>query len=212
MLQLNSLKAQDWCDSTLSLCDSISIDSIFFTNSPTLGDRVHFQITSNHYFLYAPSSVICPINDSVEFVDNSICYTGLFGPVNIHPYYEFLNISVAGDTLVGHILVDNRNNFFQNCMMSFSIAIPGQNVGMNNDWLQNELEVFPNPTNNLLSINFKNNNVPINNIQLIDLLGRRQEINFTLPLIDLSNVPSGLYILHLELNDTRLVTEKIIIR
>ena len=54
-------------------------------------------------------------------------------------------------------------------------------------------------------------NATINNIQLIDLIGRKQKLNHTLSLIDLVGVPEGLYILQIGLDDTRLVTKKIMI-
>ena len=65
--QINILVAQDSCDPTLPICDSVFIDSIVFAELPSTGNHVIFQVTTEHHFLYAPNFVICS-DSNIDFL------------------------------------------------------------------------------------------------------------------------------------------------
>lgn len=211
-LCINSTTAQNLCDSTFIICDSVTIDSIVFTDFPDTGDRIHFNFTSDHDFLHGPSFTICTDDNNIEFVSNNYPFFGIVGPITVNTYYEFQNFNIVGDTLEGHIIVDNLNNSFPNCIILFKTPIIEGTTSINNNRLQNKVAVFPNPTNNYLTIDLNNNYLTGKGIQLFDLMGRKQKIDYSSPIIDLSQVSTGLYILQFELNDSEIVTKKIIVQ
>ena len=74
---IHESRAQVLCDSTLMVCDSVSIDSVFISQINNF-DAFMFEVTVSHYFLYAPTFVLCMSSDSVQFVDTSMGFTGIF--------------------------------------------------------------------------------------------------------------------------------------
>ena len=211
LFQLNLSTAQGVCDSSYSVCDSISIDSIIITNFITTGDRIHFYISSDHDFIYAPSFVICPDNDSVAFINNNFFLTGIFGPSTVTIYYEFLNFSILTDSISGNIIIDNSNNAFENCSIYFSKSI-AELALINKTIIENNIALFPNPVKDYLSIKLKNQNGTINSIKLLDFMGKEQEVRLCNSSIDLRNIIPGLYLISLELSNYKSVTKKIIIK
>ncbi len=209
MISVNVLIAQSWCDSTLIVCDSVVVDSILFTHSAANGDRVHVAITSNHDLLYAPNFVLCPSDGAIAFVSNEHSYFSLFGPASVLPYYEFENFEIVGDSLIGNVIVDNTNNGFEDCIVSFRTAVPAISTGLVND-LNNSIEVFPNPANDFVTVKTKFPD-QIQHIFLVDNLGKRHPMSVVSERIDISEMLPGVYLICLEMRDKQNIVKKIVI-
>ena len=206
---INESRAQVLCDSTLMVCDSVSIDSVFISQINNF-DAFMFELTVSHYFLYAPTFVLCMSSDSVQFVDTSIGFTGIFGPSTtaLHYVFQDFNFSI-GDEIAGAIVVDNSNNSIDNCHIPFSITVNELTL-IEESHLENSLEIFPNPANDLLVVQLQNENDDILNIQLFNLAGIRQSTFFFENTIDLSGIIPGYYTVHLELSNGKRIIQKII--
>jgi hypothetical protein len=208
----HTLQGQVWCDSTYAVCDSVFIDSLTFAYFPTRGDRVIVFITTQHERLYAPTFVICPANDSVDFEMSLHFYTSLYGPVQVHPFYEFLDLNTAGDTLSGYIVLDNGNNEFESCRMPFHVATPsGGSTGFGDRPVENMLDVFPNPTHGQLFIRNSSSDTAIEAIYLTDVLGRTKRLDLLKGAIDLGRTPAGWYLLVVTLSDSSMITKRIFV-
>lgn len=208
----NAIKAQVPCDSTYTLCDSISIDSIFITSSAEIGDRLHFRITVTHDFLNGPIFIICTEDEDIEFEDINHLFSGIVGPVTLPLFYDFLNFEVVSDTIKGHLVLDDFNNSFPNCIMPFEFSINNETTNDNIDKIENEIDIFPNPTREYLFINLRDNALTGDGFYLFDLMGRKHDLVYDNPKIDISQMPKGMYILTFEVNHSIIISEKIIIR
>ena len=169
-----------------------------------------FEVTVSHYFLYAPTFVLCMSSDSVQFVDTSMGFTGIFGPSTtaLHYVFQDFNFSI-GDEITGAIVVDNSNNSIDNCQIPFSITVNELTL-IEESHLENSVEIFPNPANDLLVVQLQNENDDILNIQLFNLAGIRQSTFFFENTIDLSGIIPGYYTVHLELSNGKRIIQKII--
>jgi hypothetical protein len=208
ILQLEFISAQEWCDSSFEQCDSITIVSVLFTHVPTTGDRVHFYATNYHEFLHGPAFIICT-DDNLDFVSDIHLYTGLPGPFVFTMFYEFVDFSMTGDTLTGHLVVDNRGNAFPNCIIPYQFPIPDDILGVSDISVDSTIEVYPNPADDRVFININAHNVTVHQVQLTDLLGRRLDVHFTSSFIDVSELPPGCYGVRNDLVDGRPVVRKI---
>ena len=208
-LMINESRAQVLCDSTLMVCDSVSIDSVFISQINNF-DAFMFELTVSHYFLYAPTFVLCMSSDSVQFVDTSMGFTGIFGPSTtaLHYVFQDFNFSI-GDEIAGAIVVDNSNNSIDNCQIPFSITVNELTL-IEESHLENSVEIFPNPANDLLVVQLQNGNDEILNVQLFNLAGIRQSTFFFENTIDLSGIIPGYYTVHLELSNGKRIIQKII--
>jgi hypothetical protein len=156
--------------------------------------------------------VICPANDSVDFEMPLHFYTTLFGPVQVHPFYEFLDLNTAGDTLSGYIVLDNGNNEFESCWMPFHVATPsGGSTGIADLPQEHILNVFPNPTHGQLFIQNNNSGATLESIYLTDILGRMKRIDQLEGVIDLGRTPAGWYLLIVTLSDSSVITKRIFV-
>lgn len=212
MTCLTSIKAQGLCDSTLVVCDSVTVDSVVFTSFPQTGDRVHFFMTSNYDYLNGPIFTICPLDSGIEFVSDDYVFSGIVGPITFIAFYEFLDFHVVGDSLQGYLVLDNKNNLRQNCALFFQVAI---DPGASNTSEVHQLDgitVFPNPTKYELTVDLAGNTLTGNEMQLFDLMGGRQDITYTATSVDLSSIASGVYYLRLEVKDDRVVTKRVVVR
>jgi len=202
-------RAQTICDSTYTICDSLSIDTVFIAHSNNF-DQLIFQVDDNYHFLYAPNFVICPDSDSVQFVDDVMDFTGIFGPSLVGLQYTFENFNFPnGFQISGTIVLDNSNIGNNNCQFPFSITVNA--LGLNDPPTENSFVLFPVPANDHLTVKAKNENDKILHVQLFDLAGIQQKISFTDNTIDVSEISPGLYTVHLELRNGSRIREKIII-
>lgn len=149
---INSNRAQELCDSSYKLCDSLTIDSILITHNPNTGDLIHFLITAHHQFLHGPIISICPENDSIDFVNNQLLFSGIAGPTHVNSYQEFMDLAKLGNTITGHHIVNNTNNSFSNCNLPFSFPIPEETTRINSPDMANEVTIYPNPAHDELTI------------------------------------------------------------
>lgn len=209
LFQMNSLAAQESCDSTLMSCDSVFIDSIIFAELPTTGDHVIFQITTEHHFLYAPNFVVCSQNN-IDFSNTDYGYFSIYGPEEITPLYPYTNMDIPNNIFEGYMVVENSANAMENCIISFNTIISNQSTSIYDNSLEDKIKISPNPASSHILIEIENNN-KIKNALLIDVLGKQQKVEINSSLIDITTVSEGTYILQLELDDGEFYTQKIII-
>jgi len=84
-------------------------------------------------------------------------------------------------------------------------------LGINNIEKQNEnISVYPNPTNNILNIEVQENSKPLQ-VTLYNTLGKEvMRTNLSSSQINIANLPQGLYLLNISSNGKILNTEKIV--
>ncbi|MFT4660626.1 MAG: hypothetical protein ACI8XB_000894 [Patiriisocius sp.] len=206
---LNEFRSQSICDSTYMVCDSVFIDSIFLTS---FGDDewLAMQVSVDHDFIYAPNLHVCPSIDSIMFLDETMEFTSIFGPSSHFVHYVFQDFNFPLNfELAGNLVVDNFNNSFNNCQIPFSITI-NEPTGIDDSSLENKIEIFPNPVNDLLIVQFLDGNDDILDIQLFNLAGVKQNINITDEGVELSAIASGLYTIHIALRNGQLIVKKAI--
>lgn len=206
---MNGLSAQVSCDSTYALCDSIRIDSVFFTHNEN-GDRIHFSMQTAYQSLYAPVFSICPDDENTTFLDNDYDFFGIGGPSMVYLYYQFQDFDFSLDSLPGEIILDNSNNSLSDCVIPFNASTAITTNGLEQVVTQNEIILSPNPAKAFLTLYWPTPHSDIRSIQLLDFAGKRQPFRMSDNLMDLSLIPSGLFILHIELNDGTLITKKVI--
>lgn len=83
-------------------------------------------------------------------------------------------------------------------------------VGYSENQLDELLHIYPNPTSDILKIDYANSN-EIKEIVIIDLDGRQRKSFVPSKTITVSDLPSGTYYLKLHLTDDRFLQRKIII-
>ena len=206
---MNSMAAQEWCDSTYVACDSVFLDSIWITHHPQYGDRLQVRIRTEHEFLHGPIFRLCPTEDSVQFLDNSFPFFGIMGPASYLMYYQFQEFNFSDETITGELILDNTANPFPNCIISFSITVSDTTTALNDDIFENEIEIYPNPADYQLTIKLQKENSKINTIQLFDLMGKRQQISTNGQSVDLRQLPVGMYILQIDFDNEKSVIKKV---
>lgn len=207
---INESRAQELCDSTYMVCDSLSIDSAFILQTNNFY-WLMFEVTVSHQFLYAPTFVLCTSSDTPQFVDTSMGFTGISGPSTTTLHYvfqDFFNFPI-GYEIAGEIVLDNSNNGNNNCTMPFSITVNELTV-TEEAHLENSAEIFPNPANDQLVVKLQNENDEILKLQLFNLAGIKQSVYFFDNTINLSEIIPGYYTLHLELSNGQRIIQKII--
>ena len=81
----------------------------------------------------------------------------------------------------------------------------------NENFLLNEITIYPNPTNNILNINYGTSAVEIKSVQIHDLLGKIvYQSQSKVETIDLSNFKSGIYLLDITTESNGKITKKLI--
>lgn len=102
-------------------------------------------------------------------------------------------------------IVPTNNIFFDISNEDFSIT------GMNLlEFSDGKVQVYPNPTSNMINIKLKTNSVYINEINLIDLNGKKvlhttNEKNTNLINLDVSNIDNGFYFIEMYTESERLI-------
>ena len=210
LFMLLESRAQTICDSSYATCDSLSIDTVFITHSNN-NDMLIFEMNDTYHFLYAPNFVICPDSNSVQFVDDVMGFTGIFGPSLVGLHYTFQSFSFPnGFQINGTIVLDNSSSGNSNCQIPFSITV-NELSGFNAPHLKNSISIYPVPASDQLTIKSKNENNEIMHIELYNIAGMKQKISFTDSTVDVSKISPGLYTIRLELSHGSCVLQKIII-
>lgn len=104
----------------------------------------------------------------------------------------------------------NRNGTFYFSDLKFFVQTTSLSVEdaiLNN----NDVLVYPNPTNNILNIKFSNPNIQIKKVQLTDVSGKIIYNNGSTNTIQVQGFSKGLYFLSLETTTGYLITKKIVI-
>jgi len=79
------------------------------------------------------------------------------------------------------------------------------------DILQNEINIFPNPANETLTVSSGNLQFSIHHVIITDINGKRI-MNFTQSSVNISLLPAGLYFLRVELTSGESVVRKIVVQ
>ncbi len=93
----------------------------------------------------------------------------------------------------------------------YSNTVSGNTDGstsINNELAEEKLQVYPNPTNGIVSIQFTNNSSTT--IELYNAIGERlisEQINQSKHTIDISNYPNGVYFLKADGNMTKIIKQ-----
>ncbi|MGE4542136.1 MAG: T9SS type A sorting domain-containing protein [Bacteroidales bacterium] len=104
----------------------------------------------------------------------------------------------------------NENNdtidVFWQTFGDFSILILGTDEFASNK----DFQLYPNPTINTITIDFKGQDFNIKEIQVLNMNGKSQPIIVSGKNIDLTKIPDGLYLIRLTLSNGETITKKII--
>jgi Secretion system C-terminal sorting domain/SprB repeat len=94
-----------------------------------------------------------------------------------------------------------------NCQKTNCFTINDLKVGVADETLAESIAVFPNPTNNILTIE-NNKNIPFSKILLLDSRGSVvEDIDTKTNTIDLSSLPEGLYVLYFKTQSAFVIKE-----
>lgn len=197
---LNQCHSQVSCVEDFSPCDSLEIDTVFFSHFPENGDRIHFTISSTHDLLYAPSIKICSDDQAIQFVNDEHFFTSIFGPITVPLYYEFENWDDLGDIFEGRLIVDNANNTFGDCEISFSISTIPLDIPSKID-TQSALEIFPNPSSGSFYVKANSAFSNISQIQVYNGAGEEISLSRFGDQISIIGRPSGVYIVKATMSD-----------
>jgi hypothetical protein len=167
-------------------------------------------MTIHHAHLYAPSLVLCPSDEDLLLERNNYPYFSLFGPSTVMPFYEFLNFSTIGDTLEGQIILDNSNNNFPSCLVSFETPVTQGTTGII-EKTGLEAKIFPNPACDFLHFRMNEHDQAIRKIYFVNSFGQKQEVSYNAERIDLRQYPAGLYLVLFELNDGSRLARKVMV-
>lgn len=163
--------------------------------------------------------------------EKAICgnYTNAGSPSSIQPYGEPLYDGIQKEWIEEHISLDEfigksitikfqfksdgaieKDGFYIDNVRLFGVYDKPSSLQKNQ--LINDIEVFPNPTNNTISI--YNFNQVHSEFYLTNILGEQLKINHTTHNnkieIDLSELPKGMYWLYFNDNESVIYTKKII--
>ena len=158
-----------------------------------------------------------PANGTIYYAGNALTTGGTFTQRSINAgnieYTNDINTSATADQF-SFTVEDGDNGWLK---ANFDIVIdPNATVPTRNLAKANEVKVFPNPAQDLLTVQFKTAPQGNLNWKLVDLQGRiltERQLGFTgqnLP-IDTKHLPNGIYFLKLDWNETT-ISKRIVIQ
>lgn len=189
-MQLVTL-AQNFCDSTYRVCDSLRIDSAKFIHDAVYGDKIWLDLHTDHDFLYAPEFLVCPDED-ISFEDASYGFFSIYGPAAMHVLYYFSDAEYTGPAVLdGRIINDNSNNLLENCVLPFSITVTSTDeIASQNEDI---LDIYPNPVHNILHIAQEETGDDVLQVNVYGLNGNIFSPEFASNGYDMTALPAGLY-------------------
>ena len=210
LLLVKLSSAQTFCDSSYSLCDSVSITSVTFIDDEIYGDKLIFRIQTNHANLYAPNFIICSDNESLAFEDPSYGFFSIMGPTEVQLLYYFTEFDITDlPELSGRIINDNSSNEFPNCEMSFNVIVDGTEAILGNE-IFNNIIVYPNPAHNEVEIINNDKYNTIKNVIFTDINSKIINVYENNHFYNISRLYSGLYFIEIELQNGNLVKKKLL--
>jgi hypothetical protein len=103
---------------------------------------------------------------------------------------------------------DGVQTFYQNKRHNGNCNVYGSN-GINEiEKSDNLISIYPNPSNDILNIELKNNSYQIVNSQIINMLGCVIKDNLEKSKLNISNLPNGMYYLKISLNNNVQINKK----
>lgn len=170
-------------------CKDSLTKTITIYPQPTIG-----TITGNA----SPNAISTPFSYSVLSQNNTI-YNWFATNGNIQNGQGTNAVNIIWPSIGTASLKANITNS-NGCTDSTSLAINITNVGINNLSLENDLKVFPNPTNGFITITNKNNLMGKNYI-ITNLIGQTLlsgKLNLDETMVNLETLQSGMYFLSLD--------------
>ena len=213
----------DWCStiwpSTNFPTLDINLNYVVYSNSIQLGNWYHYVVT---YELLNGTNILAPkvyingilqtnqnlINNtcSINRLNSSSLNIGGSGSGNTNQFFDgkIDDIGIWNRALTQQEISDlyNGNICYQNITVTDTLIINTNLVGFNPVTYQNSIKIFPNPTNDHITINY-GNYATLNNYQLriTNSLGQQMfqtTINQQSSYINLSNwTGNGIYFVHL---------------
>ena len=194
--------------------------AILNENGEIIGDGgnqlVGFDVNINTFGEYDPPA------DSTAYANSTLYTTDVYLPEDgcytmvIKDYYFDGICCVSGDGYFkiieqdNNVLVDGSGDFGESSEQPFSLS---QSVSTSTVETT-EIELFPNPVNNVLSIKTADNISSIENIIIYDLQGRAlfESASFADNSIslDLSSLPKGFYILQMRFDDSTFTQKRFV--
>ncbi len=169
---------------------NLSFSSITCVDANPITNKVFFASIDNSSLQLKSYSL-----QSYTFLQDTLV-SGLFP--NTFQLPEVQDLECYGSDGIAVIVSENYFNYKDKRLILFKpkIAVGVKEIVLNDD----ELSVFPNPTNRYLNINFKTSNV--SEVLILDNLGRivfkddYLEKNNDLKIIDLKTIPDGVHFIY----------------
>ncbi len=203
-------------------------NSVYVTPNAT---TIYTVIVSGQYgcFSEASDTVVVSANPMASFTwvestlntinftntsSGSTTYSWYFGDGTnstvLNPTHTYID-SLAGDYQVTLIATNDAG-----CIDSIANTIHTSGLGVEENFQESKLKVYPNPANSKINIDFTGENSSFYTVKMTNLLGERV-IQKTVPkgnkgfqkTIDISNLPTGVYILEVEFDDNHY-TQRVI--
>ena len=187
------------------ITNTVYADSLYnFTSdhSPLLGSRFFNKIAFDQFF---SSTTTSPTNwdfGDASPVENGEMLTHIF-PAGAATYTVTTTATMEGYTTSCEDIIE----------ISYDVEVINSTV---NNLLESSISIYPNPTNGYSQLSFELENAKKVNISVFNLLGMQVatyslgEINNASLEMDLSNQPSGIYLIEIEINGQSMV-EKLMV-
>jgi len=177
------------------------------------------------YDTIAPQ-IECNTNQTIQLTEGQTFYTVQdteFNPVSVSDNCQNYTVTNSfnnssslanaqlpiGTTSINWTVTDAAGNQTECC----TEIIVVKNVGISN-LLENQVEIYPNPTDKMLNINFVKA-INLAKVEIINPTGTKiktLEITTSQTAIDVSSFPSGIYLLIISENNKILVTKKVVVK
>ena len=198
---------------TLTINNISAADTIYITNTDSLYESTfeRYVILENKAALAAFSYVTATANTATLFTNESIRYQSVlwdFGDnqtsVEENPSHVFV--------LPGDYVVTLKASVDAQCTDSIkqTVNILSEPLGISNSANTNTIKLYPNPSNEILTIEFQSSNVSLVNIDVFNSIGQRvlqknnvQLVNNRIEL-NVSNLETGLYFIQLNTHSNPL--------
>ncbi len=151
---------------------------------------IYRNLTSNNIYI---TSTLTEDYDSIIIYSNDIKYSSIASPSS----GETTFIVEATESMTYNIYIDGYINGIGNTSNTLSLYL--LIVGIDNNVVQNELNIYPNPSNGLININFGDENTNYQ-LELYTLSGVKVHSEFVKnsnQAIDLQKLNNGIYIVNI---------------
>lgn len=201
----------------------------FHNNTNTDVDLDNFYLSDDIDFLKHwsfPPNTIIPANDYlIVWIDRDVDEDGLHADFKLNKNSGQIFLTYEDLTIIDSVSYSNQTTNISSSRVpngtgpfiqqNTTFGTENITLGTNTDTPQLlDIQVFPNPANDVINIIFKNNSTQNTEIRLIDLFGKtllQKQISSKEFQLDITNFSSGLYVLEISSTDFYL-SKKIILQ